>query len=387
MKILYINDFLHYSGAEYVLNSLFRHFEKNNEVYIFFKYLKINGFPTFLAFTSKNFITKPTIEPKLEEAIQRIKPDLIHAHNISTLRYSPQILAKKCEKPLILTTHDYWLISKNRNNPFSSETNIIPHFPALNRVFSPIFEKRVHQGIQITNSVPRIKIVAVSNYVKNVLNRIFPIDMLCTITNGIDAEDKKIDFHTHTPFNRKYFLFTGGNSRLKGFNEVLKIAAFLRDENRATIVTTGVNSSSAINFSNNYLNQALGESKFKNRNLLLMPRLDREVFNDVMRNSYCLIFPSIWPEPCPIIVLEALAAGKPVVAYDVGGLSEMILHGKTGFLVPFGDFKLMAQYLRFLLDNPSAAKKMGLAGQMEVRTNWSSDKMFSQYERLYESMV
>jgi glycosyltransferase involved in cell wall biosynthesis len=59
----------------------------------------------------------------------------------------------------------------------------------------------------------------------------------------------------------------------------------------------------------------------------------------------------VWEEPFGIVALEAMAAGKPVVAYDSGGLSKIIVDGVTGFLISRGNFK-------GLINSYSAAMKV-----------------------------
>lgn len=67
-------------------------------------------------------------------------------------------------------------------------------------------------------------------------------------------------------------------------------------------------------------------------------------------------------EGFPISVLEAMAAGLPVVASDVGGVSEQVEHGVTGLLVPRGDAVALASALQGLIDDPELRRRMGEAG-------------------------
>jgi glycosyltransferase involved in cell wall biosynthesis len=69
--------------------------------------------------------------------------------------------------------------------------------------------------------------------------------------------------------------------------------------------------------------------------------------------------PSMWPEPFGIVGLEAMAAGKPVVAFDVGGIGEWLVDGETGRLVPPGDARAMADAISGLLDDEASRERMG----------------------------
>jgi glycosyltransferase involved in cell wall biosynthesis len=61
-----------------------------------------------------------------------------------------------------------------------------------------------------------------------------------------------------------------------------------------------------------------------------------------LRAAALLVVPSVWPEPCPTVVLEGLAAGRPVVASRVGGIPDLVVDGETGVLVPAGDPRALA---------------------------------------------
>lgn len=77
-------------------------------------------------------------------------------------------------------------------------------------------------------------------------------------------------------------------------------------------------------------------------------------------------------DPHPRSVIEAMAAGLPVVAFDVDGVSETVLHGKTGYLVPPGDVSGMAEAILKLASDPSLRETMGQAGRDRVETHFSA---------------
>lgn len=67
--------------------------------------------------------------------------------------------------------------------------------------------------------------------------------------------------------------------------------------------------------------------------------MPREKLIELLQSSYLVVIPPLWEEPFGIVALEAMAAGKPVVTYDSGGLSEIIVDRVTGFLISRGNFK------------------------------------------------
>ena len=88
-----------------------------------------------------------------------------------------------------------------------------------------------------------------------------------------------------------------------------------------------------------------------------------------------------------LVLLEAMAAGKPVVATAVGGITEVVKPERTGLLVPAGDPVAIAQAVVRLLNNVKQAQMMGLAGQELVRQEFSREAMARQTAELYRELV
>lgn len=95
-----------------------------------------------------------------------------------------------------------------------------------------------------------------------------------------------------------------------------------------------------------------------------------------------LAVPSEW-EPLGIVALEAMAAAKPVVAFDVDGLSEVVVHEATGLLVHYRDAGALASALGRLLENETLSRRMGLAGRRRVEAHFDSRAVARAFESLY----
>ncbi|HXG77147.1 MAG TPA: glycosyltransferase family 4 protein [Gaiellaceae bacterium] len=98
------------------------------------------------------------------------------------------------------------------------------------------------------------------------------------------------------------------------------------------------------------------------------------------------VLPSNW-EGLPFSILEAMAAGLPVVASNVGGVSEAVVHEETGLLVERGDVGGMAAALRRLHENGAWARKLGRAGHARVRARFGLDRMLDRYDALFASLL
>jgi glycosyltransferase involved in cell wall biosynthesis len=92
-------------------------------------------------------------------------------------------------------------------------------------------------------------------------------------------------------------------------------------------------------------------------------------------------------EGFPNAVLEAMAAGLPVVASAVGGVPEQVLDGQTGLLVPPGDDAALARALARLFSDPPWAARLGCAGRDRVARQFTLQAMASRTEALYASLL
>jgi glycosyltransferase involved in cell wall biosynthesis len=91
-------------------------------------------------------------------------------------------------------------------------------------------------------------------------------------------------------------------------------------------------------------------------------------------------------EGIPLTVIEAMAAGLPVVATDVGGLREVVADGTTGLLAPAGDDAALAERLVCLADDPDLRHWMGAAGRARAKRHFDEPRMAADYARLYREM-
>jgi glycosyltransferase involved in cell wall biosynthesis len=92
-------------------------------------------------------------------------------------------------------------------------------------------------------------------------------------------------------------------------------------------------------------------------------------------------------EGLPVVVLEALAAGVPVVATAVGGTPEVIEEGVQGYLVPPGDPTSLADRILRLLDSDSIRRTMGERGRQRVREKFSFAEMATRYQQLFDRLT
>jgi glycosyltransferase involved in cell wall biosynthesis len=92
-------------------------------------------------------------------------------------------------------------------------------------------------------------------------------------------------------------------------------------------------------------------------------------------------------EGTPVTVIEALACGLPVVATDVGGVSDVVQDGRSGFLVPAHDVTAVAERLEQLAGDPKLRSVMGEAGRAFVVPRYSVPRLVEDIDRLYRALL
>jgi glycosyltransferase involved in cell wall biosynthesis len=88
-------------------------------------------------------------------------------------------------------------------------------------------------------------------------------------------------------------------------------------------------------------------------------------------------------EGSPVVLIEALASGRPVVSTAVGGVPEVVIHGETGLTVPVSDVAALADAILTLLRDPILAKRLGAVGRQHVYPRYDSSRLVDDVKSLY----
>lgn len=107
---------------------------------------------------------------------------------------------------------------------------------------------------------------------------------------------------------------------------------------------------------------------------------------EILAGAQAFVLASRW-EGFPRSVLEAMRAGLPVAASDVGGVSESVADGRTGFVVPAGDEETLAGRLAELLDDPGLRQRMGRRGRLRYEERFTFRRMFERTRRIYADVL
>jgi len=132
------------------------------------------------------------------------------------------------------------------------------------------------------------------------------------------------------------------------------------------------------------LSKALGLSEDRCQ---FLGRVPYPEMPDLYRAVDAVVLPS-FTESCPLVALEAMACGTPIIAADVGGVSEVVRDGETGWLFPSGSVDGLASSIDAVLSDPAGAKRVSARARAWIEANATisrmADRTFAFYERFLE---
>jgi len=100
-----------------------------------------------------------------------------------------------------------------------------------------------------------------------------------------------------------------------------------------------------------------------------------------------LVLPSFAPESFGLVLVEAMACGKPVIAHDSPGVRSVVREGVDGFLVQAGEARDLASRMKSLLEDPLQCRRMGEQGRARVENNYTWPKIVSRLVQVYEAVL
>jgi glycosyltransferase involved in cell wall biosynthesis len=312
--------------------------------------MNVSAYSAYLLGRSK------VVTNEFNRLIKEIHPEVVHHHNISLLGYN--LLPKRSTYTNIYTAHDYWLVCQQnsllRNSEICRKKSCFL-CPLTNQKFP-----------QLWRGLPSFKeafssldfLIAPCTFMKNILAEKIPVPIK-VLRNFAPLPPHKI---RPSGFNN-FFLYSGVLEPHKG---VLDLVKLFRDEKiTANLLITGRGSISKTiaSFIHNYKL----EHKVK-----LLGWVDNERLFQLLGDANALVLPSMWPENSPLITIEAMSVGTPVIASDMGGLPEIV--NQIDINLIFKNLKELHSILR------SYSKKYRSSMIKDVyRKNFSPDAYLSQY--------
>jgi len=168
----------------------------------------------------------------------------------------------------------------------------------------------------------------------------------------------------------RFLLFVGALRRYKGVEVLLKAYAGLPDAPPLVLIGSSWPDSPV----------STGP------HTLVLRNWPHEAVMEAWRRCLLGLAPSVWPEPCPTVVMEAMACGRAVIASRIGGLPELIADGETGLLVTPGEPEALRAALRHLLDHAELRERMGQAARQRV-VQFQADSVVPRIEQAYREVL
>lgn len=242
--------------------------------------------------------------------------------------------------------------------------------------FLPLSSALIHvkKRIKVYRTVSHI--ICISNYMKNLfMANGFSESQLFLIPHYTDAPKES---ETEYPRNSSIVLYVGRVDRYKGVDFLIESILHVKKNIKVIIAGDG-----------SWLNKMklFAQVKGLGRRIKFLGRCKQEVLEKLYKEAAVVVVPSIWDEPFGLVGIEAMAFARPVVAFDVGGISDWLENGETGFLVCCRDAKGFAEKINILLEDKDTALKMGKNGRKKVLTVFNKNRYFSQLEDFLASAI
>ncbi len=206
---------------------------------------------------------------------------------------------------------------------------------------------------------------------------IVPEANVCTIPN-VCSDSARSAVAGSVDQATKRVLFVGRLEKEKGFNDLLKAVAHIRDRVPGIkLVCGGTGNESQVK---NWIETA-GVGDIVELRGWISGTAKQECFE----HAALLALPS-YIENLPMVIIEAMAAGLPVVASAVGGVPDVIEAGKEGLLVKPGDVGELADAIARLLNNQSMRKSMAWNARQKYENNYSPKCVIPRLELIYEEL-
>ena len=320
----------------------------------------------------------PGLVRGLRRVIARERPHVVHAHNWLIHSFLP--LKRGSGARLLLSLHDYSLVCAKKSLLFREEPCSGPGFRKCLGCASDHYGAAKGVAITLANwamnapeqrlvdmFVPVSASVAAGN---DLAARGLPFEVISNfVPDDVAAPKPSPPGLIESLPGEPYLLFVGVLSRYKGVHVLLE--AYARLQSAPPLVLIG----------------PLGADMPAQlpAGVILLRDWPHEAVMEAFRRSMVAVVPSIYPDACPTVAMEAMATGTPVIASSIGGLPEIIEHGRTGILVPPADPASLASALTLLIKDARLRAEMAEAGTQRVEAFFASSiagRMEGLYGRL-----
>lgn len=324
----------------------------------------------------------PPVVRRVNEILKELRPDVVHANNIHFyLSYHCLKVAKRYAKAVVWTARDTMAFSYGKLNTVNylerldAQLTWYDNFQQAGKRYNPLRNFTIRKYLSYAD-----KRLAVSSALSRALeqNSIHSVSVLRT---GIDVSMWQASPDQIRQFKKKYgignkkiILFGGRLS--SGVSVVRAMKLVVGKEPEALLLVIG---------------REEDAKRMKNESGDLAVAYTGWISGEEKVAAYCVsdavMVPSTYFDAFPRSVLEASAAGKPIIATKFGGAAELVQDGVTGYVVnPFNAQEIADKTLD-LLQHTEKAEAFGRAGRERVKTDFSLDEYVAHYLSQYQALL
>ena len=298
------------------------------------------------------------IDHAFKQALDLVKPDLVHFHSIQGLGITMLDICKQRNIKIVVTTHDYWwlydhqfILSFDEKHKNRGIKNNIDSKIALESD-SDYFQIKKRKALELADCI-----IAPSRFTTE-LYHLEGFGIASLNKNGVTFPTKLSDKKPARPLR---FGYVGGNTDIKGFHLIKKVFSKLSAEDACLVIVDNTLNLGYRSFSDHDL------SGFKN--VEVIPAFTQANMDEFYDSIDVLLYPTQSKESFGLTVREALIRNVWVITSDAGGAAEDIIVGENGYVIPFNN-------------NPD-----DLQGAVQQTLNWFANRNPSEITRLPHSHV
>ncbi len=324
-------------------------------------------------------VPDPGLTAQLRRLIRSERPDVVHAHN--WIVTSALAGAGRDGPPVVMTLHSYAhrcatsrLMRHGQVCPGPSVRRCVgcsadhfgtlvgPPTAALVAVARPWIERRVAAFVAVSRAVADGNRLSATGRPWHVIPNFVPDDL------GVPQRAPAPFVGPH--HGRAFALFVGDLTADKGVAVLLD--AFAQAQPDLDLVLIG---------------RRFAETPLALRERVhLIESAPHDVVLSAMAAAAFVVVPSVWPDPCPTVVLEAMALGKAVISTAHGGMVDMVQPGVTGLLVAPGSVSDLAGAIRALADHPEVRARLGFAARRAIAP-FTASAVASRIVNVYDAVL
>jgi glycosyltransferase involved in cell wall biosynthesis len=306
----------------------------------------------------------------ISNLLDDFSPDIAHFHNIHD-HLTTSIIGPLHERgvPVVWTLHDYRPVCPNSNLLSGKEIcerclpgkfyNVLLHRCKKNSAAASFVSMLAGYSDRLRNPYTRVgRFIAPSSFMKRKLSEGgLPPEKITVLPNFMDTSG-----YGRSKEEGDYVVYFGRLSYEKGIDTLIR--AFSGTElSRLVIAGEGPERKRLESLA----------AECDGRRVEFAGHLAGNGLRRLVASSKFVVLPSRWYENLPFSVMESMAAGKPVIASDIGGIPEMVEHGVTGLLFPPEDEERLEEAMRKLLSDPGLRIRMGEAARERAKRLYNSE--------------